>query len=164
MGQRRLLMMGKDVTFPIVKGQGIVLWRNYSALGIMLDEFIAKGEEALIKFMEYMQEDGKVNFVRAEEGGLWTMRQYPVGDTLSIYVRMKDTEVHSQKYGSYIAWSTLAVSNKIADFQYPSHKISMRCGYCGKDTSDVDMEYLAGTDHLECALKDEIAIMNGTTC
>jgi hypothetical protein len=40
----------------------------------------------------------------------------------------------------------------------------MQCRYCGGITNDVDIEYLSGTDHLECKLKDEMAIMNGTTC
>jgi hypothetical protein len=29
------------------------------------------------------------------------------------------------------------------------------CQYCGKDTSNVDYDYLVGTDHLGCALKAE---------
>ena len=40
----------------------------------------------------------------------------------------------------------------------------MQCRYCGGITNDVDIEYLAGTDHLECVLKDYKAITNGTTC
>jgi hypothetical protein len=27
------------------------------------------------------------------------------------------------------------------------------CSYCGQDTSNVDYDYLAGTDHIECVLK-----------
>ena len=27
------------------------------------------------------------------------------------------------------------------------------CQYCGKDTSEVDIDYLAGTDHLGCYLE-----------
>lgn len=30
------------------------------------------------------------------------------------------------------------------------------CRYCGKDTSEVDYDYLFGYDHLQCALKSEI--------
>jgi len=40
----------------------------------------------------------------------------------------------------------------------------MQCRYCGGITNDVDIEYLSGTDHLACVLKDYKAIMNGTTC
>ena len=29
------------------------------------------------------------------------------------------------------------------------------CQYCGKDTSEVDIDYLYGTDHLGCALEAE---------
>lgn len=28
------------------------------------------------------------------------------------------------------------------------------CKYCGKDTSHVETDYLAGTDHLACVLKE----------
>jgi hypothetical protein len=34
------------------------------------------------------------------------------------------------------------------------------CEFCGEDTSDMDYDYLAGTNHLSCALKNEI---NGKT-
>jgi hypothetical protein len=29
----------------------------------------------------------------------------------------------------------------------------MVCSYCGRDTSEVDIDYLVNTDHLECVLK-----------
>ena len=29
------------------------------------------------------------------------------------------------------------------------------CQYCGKDTSEVEYDYLSGTDHLSCALEQE---------
>lgn len=29
------------------------------------------------------------------------------------------------------------------------------CSYCLKSTKDVDIDYLSGTDHLECVLKEE---------
>jgi hypothetical protein len=29
----------------------------------------------------------------------------------------------------------------------------MICSYCGRDTSEVDIDYLVNTDHLECVLK-----------
>ena len=29
------------------------------------------------------------------------------------------------------------------------------CQYCGKDTSEVEYDYLSGTDHLSCALENE---------
>jgi len=31
------------------------------------------------------------------------------------------------------------------------------CAYCGKDTSDVDIEYLVGFSHLSCVLMDELS-------
>ena len=30
------------------------------------------------------------------------------------------------------------------------------CSYCGRDTSDIDYDYLQGTDHLECILKTNL--------
>lgn len=30
------------------------------------------------------------------------------------------------------------------------------CGLCGKDTSNVDYDYLMGVDHIECHLKEEM--------
>ena len=32
------------------------------------------------------------------------------------------------------------------------------CQYCGKDTYDVDIDYLSGTDHLGCALENEMKV------
>jgi hypothetical protein len=32
------------------------------------------------------------------------------------------------------------------------------CHYCGKDTSEVDYDYLAGYDHLSCTLENEMKI------
>jgi hypothetical protein len=29
----------------------------------------------------------------------------------------------------------------------------MICSYCGRDTSEIDYDYLVNTDHLECILK-----------
>ena len=31
------------------------------------------------------------------------------------------------------------------------------CAYCGKDTSDIDMDYLVGFSHLSCVLMDELS-------
>ena len=32
---------------------------------------------------------------------------------------------------------------------------SYTCQFCGKDTSEVEYDYLSGTDHLSCALESE---------
>jgi hypothetical protein len=157
-------MVGKETTFPIVRGQPLVLWRSYEELGYMIDLFISKGENAIGQFNDYTFEDRGENLISATQDGLWTMYKYAVGDKKSVYVRIKDEIQHRHTYGTYVAWSTLVIDNTLADYQYQSHKFSMYCGFCGKDTTAVDMEYLAGTDHLECKLKDEMAIMNGTTC
>jgi hypothetical protein len=29
----------------------------------------------------------------------------------------------------------------------------MTCSYCGRDTSEIEYDYLVNTDHLECVLK-----------
>ena len=36
----------------------------------------------------------------------------------------------------------------------------MVCQFCGKDTIDVDIDYLHGTDHLSCALENEMKKSN----
>ena len=33
---------------------------------------------------------------------------------------------------------------------------NQQCQYCGKDTYDVDIDYLSGIDHLSCALEAEM--------
>jgi hypothetical protein len=33
--------------------------------------------------------------------------------------------------------------------------MSWICRYCGKDTKWIDMDYLVGTDHLQCALEND---------
>lgn len=30
------------------------------------------------------------------------------------------------------------------------------CSYCGRDTSDIEYDYLQGTDHLECIMKTNL--------
>ena len=37
------------------------------------------------------------------------------------------------------------------------------CQYCGKDTSNVDYDYLSNYDHLSCALEAEQSIMKNRT-
>ena len=37
-----------------------------------------------------------------------------------------------------------------------------KCQYCGKDTSEVEYDYLSGYDHLGCALEQEIKSKAGT--
>ena len=37
------------------------------------------------------------------------------------------------------------------------------CQYCGKDTSEVDYDYLHRFDHLSCALEAEQALMKNRT-
>jgi hypothetical protein len=37
------------------------------------------------------------------------------------------------------------------------------CQYCGKDTSNIDLDYLNGYDHLSCALEAEQALMKNRT-
>jgi hypothetical protein len=40
---------------------------------------------------------------------------------------------------------------------------NQQCQYCGKDTYDVDIDYLVGTDHLSCALEQEKEISETST-
>jgi hypothetical protein len=40
--------------------------------------------------------------------------------------------------------------------------MSWICRYCGKDTKWIDMDYLVGTDHLQCALENDNQSENKT--
>lgn len=49
------------------------------------------------------------------------------------------------------------LGSKVRQHYYSEYGVKeeykMTCSYCGKDTSDVDIDYLQNTDHLECILK-----------
>ena len=38
----------------------------------------------------------------------------------------------------------------------PNEENKWICSYCGQDTSCVEYDYLAGTDHIECVLKTNV--------
>ena len=44
---------------------------------------------------------------------------------------------------------------RIRQIQRKKQKKDWTCKYCGKNTYDVDCEYLFGTDHVSCALQNE---------
>ena len=44
---------------------------------------------------------------------------------------------------------------RIRQIQQEKQKKDWICKYCGKNTYDVDCEYLFGTDHVSCALQNE---------
>lgn len=44
---------------------------------------------------------------------------------------------------------------RIRQIQREKQKKDWTCKYCGKNTYDVDCEYLFGTDHVSCALQNE---------
>ena len=44
---------------------------------------------------------------------------------------------------------------RIRQIQREKQKKDWTCRYCGKNTYDVDCEYLFGTDHVSCALQNE---------
>lgn len=45
------------------------------------------------------------------------------------------------------------VRQKYWDMTGETPEPQMVCSYCGRDTSEVDIDYLVNTDHLECILK-----------
>lgn len=45
------------------------------------------------------------------------------------------------------------VRQKYWDMTGETPEPQMVCSYCGRDTSEVDFDYLVNTDHLECVLK-----------
>jgi hypothetical protein len=40
---------------------------------------------------------------------------------------------------------------------------NQQCQYCGKDTYDVDIDYLVGTDHLSCMIEQETQVQEPST-
>lgn len=44
---------------------------------------------------------------------------------------------------------------RIRQIQREKQKIDWTCKYCGKNTYDVDIDYLFGTDHVACAIENE---------
>jgi hypothetical protein len=40
---------------------------------------------------------------------------------------------------------------------------NQQCQYCGKDTYDVDIDYLVGTDHLSCMIEQETQVQEPLT-
>jgi hypothetical protein len=54
------------------------------------------------------------------------------------------------------------LGNKVREYYYNNYEEKSDtpnpwvCSYCGRDTSDIDYDYLQGTDHLECILKTNL--------
>jgi hypothetical protein len=49
---------------------------------------------------------------------------------------------------------------RIRQIQQEQQKNDWTCKYCGKNTYDVDCEYLFGTDHVSCAVENESVTSN----
>lgn len=55
-----------------------------------------------------------------------------------------------------------ALGSKVREYYYNNYEDSNDtpnkwvCRYCGRDTSDIEYDYLQGTDHLECILKTNL--------
>jgi len=49
---------------------------------------------------------------------------------------------------------------RIRQIQQEKQKKDWICKYCGKNTYDVDCEYLFGTDHVSCAVENESVTSN----
>jgi hypothetical protein len=49
---------------------------------------------------------------------------------------------------------------RIRQIQQEQQKNDWICKYCGKNTYDVDCEYLFGTDHVSCAVENESVTSN----
>ena len=56
----------------------------------------------------------------------------------------------------------LILGGKVRKFYFenyhdqPNNPNTWVCGYCGGDTSEIEYDYLHGTDHLECILKTNL--------
>jgi len=88
-----------------------------------------------------------VHYVKVATPGKYTL----VDITNSIRGKASSNKVYGQffrnlkpnpTYGDYIGWAYL--------------EPAMVCRHCGGDTTQVDMDYLSGIDHLECVLKNTI--------
>jgi hypothetical protein len=54
------------------------------------------------------------------------------------------------------------LGSKVREYYYNTYEENPKtqntwvCSYCGRDTSEIDYDYLQGTDHLECILKTNL--------
>ena len=61
-----------------------------------------------------------------------------------VYGRFLYNPIQHPTYGEYIGWAYF--------------EPGMVCRHCGGDTTQVDMDYLSGIDHLECVLRNNNTI------
>lgn len=90
-----------------------------------------------------------VDYVKVASPGVYPL--VDISDKLfrnfkdTVYGRFFDNPIQHPTYGEYIGWAYF--------------KPYMVCNICGGNTTDVDMEYLSSTNHIECLLKDTKSIM-----
>jgi hypothetical protein len=83
-----------------------------------------------------------VDYVKVASPGVYPL--VDISDRLfrnfrdTVYGRFFDNPIQHPTYGEYVGWAYF--------------KPIMVCRHCGGDTTQVDMEYLSGQDHLDCVL------------
>lgn len=56
----------------------------------------------------------------------------------------------------------LELGSKVREYYYDNYQNESDspnpwvCKYCGRDTSEIEYDYLQGTDHLECIMKTNL--------
>ena len=89
-----------------------------------------------------------VDYVKVASPGVYPL--VDISDRLfrnfkdTVYGRFFDNPIQHPTYGEYVGWAYF--------------KPIMVCRHCGGDTTQVDMEYLSGQDHLDCVLRDNNTI------
>ena len=117
------------------KGERIILFETY--------------EGAVNYFNEYIYHttpDGKgIRYVLVEHPGKYPAVDLAIADfPYTVYGNFHVVPNNHPKHGPYLGWVYLT-----------SHMV---CSFCGKSTVDVDIEYLSGTNHLECELRNNYAL------
>ena len=106
---------------------------------------ITKEDEDIETFIEkQLLLDGKDEYIYDSPDGGSTIYKRKIGEKKKQLVtsRKSKTETRYDLGGSY------EVEVKETD--------GWICSYCGVDTFELDSEYLVGTDHLQCVLRNDI--------
>ena len=139
-----LMMQERQVTVDFKGGEIITLFKTPEGAVRYFNERSISIEEY------YGDPNPHVHHVKVASPGKYTA----VDITPNLHGNKIDSSVYGQffrnpkphpTYGDYIGWAYF--------------KPYMVCYLCGGDTTNVDMEYLSSTNHIECLIKDTMSIM-----
>lgn len=82
-------------------------------------------------------------------------------ELIKVYPELKDREDNALNWAYDIANSASNTDvtdtlTRLDDIITNERKAQWNCNYCGKNTYNDDMEYLFGTNHIGCALEEDI--------